>query len=84
METTNNPSRQILATELSEITGNAAVNLTSVETMRRNICAARQERNVPPQLINLAATPMLPQAYQETENSGQFLLYDGSVEVTEE
>ena len=62
-ETSNDPSRQILAAELGGVTETAAVNLPSMDTMRRNIRAARQEINIPPQPINLAAIPALPQAY---------------------
>ena len=35
METTNDPSHQILAVKLVGITGTATVNLPSLETMRR-------------------------------------------------
>ena len=45
----------------------------------RNIHAAQQEKNVPPQPVNRAVMPVLPQTYQETENGDQFLLYNSSV-----
>ena len=36
--------------------------------IRRDISAARQERNVLPQSVNCAAISVPPQAYQDTEN----------------
>ena len=75
-ETSNDTSRQILSTELRGVSETASVNLPSMDTMRRNIRAARQDRNEPPNPINRAAIPVIPQLYQSTENGDQFLLYD--------
>ena len=49
---------------------------SSVETLRRNIRSVRQERNLPPLPINIAAIPAIPQI---PENEEQFLLYDSGV-----
>ena len=35
----------------------------------RNICAAQQEKNVPPESINRAVIPALPQVYHETNSA---------------
>lgn len=78
-ETTADPSRQILADELSAISQTAAVNLPSMDNLRRNIRAVRQERNLPPLPLNRAAIPVLPHQYQVTENGDQFLLFDSGV-----
>ena len=73
------PSRQILADELSAISQTAAVNLPSMDNLRRNTRAVRQERNLPPLPLNRAAIPVLPHQYQVTENGDQFLLFDSGV-----
>ena len=78
-EGTNDTSQQILSAELSAISESVAVNLPSMEVLRRNVRAARQERNMPPLPINRAAIPVLPQQYQQTENGQQFLLFDSGV-----
>ena len=70
-ETTADPSRQILADELSAISQTAAVNLPSMDNLRHNIRAVRQERNLPPLPLNRTAIPVLPQQYQVTENGDQ-------------
>lgn len=75
-ETSNDTSRQILAGELIGISESASVNLPSMNAMRRNIRAARQDRNIPPQPVNIVAIPDIPQEYQITENGEQFLLFD--------
>ena len=37
-----------------------------METLRQNVRAAHQERDLPPLPINRAALPVLPQQYQQT------------------
>ena len=74
-EASNDSSRQILATELGGITETVVVNLPSMESLRQNIRATRQKRNVPLHPVNRAAIPVLPQEYPETENGEQFLLW---------
>ena len=76
---TNDTSQQILSVELSVISESVGTNLPSMEVLRRNIGAARQERNFPPLPINRAAIPMLPRQYQQTENGQQFLIFDSGV-----
>ena len=78
-EGTNDTSQQILSVELSAISESVGTNLPSMEVLRRNIRAARQERNFPPLPINRAAIPVLPRQYQQTENGQQFLIFDSGV-----
>ena len=59
-EGTNDTSQQILSVELSAISESVGTNLPSMEVLRRNIRAARQERNFPPLPINCTAIPVLP------------------------
>ena len=54
-ETTHDTPRQILAAELQNISEEAAVNLPSMNTLSRNIRAARQERDLPPNPLNRQA-----------------------------
>ena len=70
-ETSNDTSRQILAGELGGVTETTIVNLPSMETLRRNIRAACQERNTPSQ--------PLKQQYCETEDGQNFLIFDSGV-----
>ena len=65
-ETSNDTSRQILAGELGGVTETTIVNLPPMETLKRNIRAARQERNTPPQPLSREAIPVIPQQYCET------------------
>ena len=78
-EATFQTSQQIHANQLTGISEGAAINLPSVETLRRNIRSVRQERNLPPLPINIAAIPAIPHEFQITENGEQFLLYDSGV-----
>ena len=78
-ETTHDTSRQILAAELQNIPEDAAVNLPSMNTLSRNIRAARQERDLPQNPLNRQAIPILPNNYQVTSTGDQFLAYDSGV-----
>ena len=78
-ETSNDTSRQILAGELGGVTETTIVNLQPMETLRRNIRAARQERNTPTQPLNREAIPVIPQHYCETEDEQNFLIFDSGV-----
>ena len=78
-ETSNDTSRQILAGELGGVTETTIVNLPPMETLRRNIRAARQERNTPSQPLNREAIPVIPQQYCETEDGQNFLIFDSGV-----
>ena len=69
-------NQQILAKQLGGISEGAAINLPAVETLRRNIHSARQERNLPPLPINIAAIPVLPIEFQTTTSGDQFLFFD--------
>ena len=60
VEATFQTSQQILANQLIRISEGAAINLPSVKTLRRNIRSVRQERNLPPPPINIAAIPAIP------------------------
>ena len=65
--------------ELGNISEGAAVNLPSVTTLARNIRAARQERNVPPNPQTRMEIPELPEEYQVTSGGEQFLAFDSGV-----
>ena len=55
------------------------MNLPSMNTLARNIRATRQERDLPPNTMNLQAIPILPNNYQVTSTGDQFLAYDSGV-----
>ena len=69
-------NQQILAVQLGGISEGPAINLPAVENLRRNICSACQERNLPPPPINIAAIPVLPIEFQTTRSEDQFLFFD--------
>ena len=69
-------NQQILAEQLGGISEGVAINLPAVENLRHNIRSARQERNLPPLLINIAAILVLPIEFQTTTSGDQFLLFD--------
>ena len=50
--------------------------MPAVENLRRNIHSARQERNLPPLPINIAAIPVLLIEFQTTTSGDQFLFFD--------
>ena len=50
--TTQDTTQQILAVELQNVTEDAAVNLPLMNNLAQNICAAREERNLPPNPMN--------------------------------
>ena len=50
--------------------------MPAVENLRHNIHSARQERNLPPLPINIAAIPVLPIEFQTTTCGDQFLFFD--------
>ena len=55
------------------------MNLPSMNNLARNIRAAREERNLPPNPMNRQAIPILPNNYQMTSTGDQFLAYDSGV-----
>ena len=78
-ENSIHPSQQILAEETAGISEGAAINLPSINTLRRNIRSIRQENDIPPLPINIGAILVIPQEYQTTVNREQFLVYDSGV-----
>ena len=75
--TTLDTSQQILATAMENISPAVAVNLPSINTIRRNIRAARQERDLPVNPQDRQAIPaVLPLNYQTTSTGEQFLIHD--------
>jgi len=56
-----------------------AVNLPSIDNIRRDIRSVRQNRDVPPIPINILDIPVMPQEFQITVNGEQFLLFDSGV-----
>lgn len=78
-ETTNDTCQQILGSELQNISQSAAVNLPQLNSIRRNIRAQRQDRNVLPTPLRRQDIPVLPQQYQVTAAGDQFLLFDSGV-----
>ena len=77
--TTQDTSQQILAVELQNISQSAAVNLPQMNTIRRNIRAQRQDRNILPTPLRREDVPILPQQYQLTAAGDQFLLFDSGI-----
>ena len=76
---TMDTSQQILGAEVTNISEGAAVNLPSMENLRRNIHRTREDRNAPPLPINRAAIPALPNEFQLTSNGDPFLIFDSGV-----
>lgn len=77
--TTQEPTQDILADTLQNVSEGAAVNLPSMATLRRNVRYYRQERNLPANPINREAIPELPDEFRVTANGEQFLTYDSGV-----
>ena len=75
-EETEETTQQILGTELRNISDGVAANLPSLETLRRNVCHSRQDRNMPPTPAHREDIPDLPPAYCSTTNGDPFLVYD--------
>ena len=69
-------NQQILAEQLGGRSEGVAINFLVAENLRRNICSARQERNLPPLPINITAIPVLPIEFQTTTRWEQFLFFD--------
>ena len=65
-------NQQILAEQLGAISEGAATNLPVVENLRRNIPSARQEKNLPPLPIKIAAIPVLLIEFQTTTAGNSF------------
>ena len=65
-ETTTDMPQQILGEELANISADAAANLPSTSTMRRNIHKAREDNDLPPNPLTREDIPQLPLAFQNT------------------
>ena len=62
--TTQDTSQQILAVELQNVPQSVAVNLPQINSIRRNIRAQRQDRNILPTPLHREDVPRLPQQYE--------------------
>ena len=71
--------QQILRTELANISADAAANMPSVSTMKRNIRKVREENQLPPNPLNRQEIPLLPEAFRNTLAGECFLIFDSSV-----
>jgi len=78
-QTTVQQSQHILAEEMARISERAAVNLPSIDNIRRNIRSVRQNKDVLPIPINILDILVMPQEFQITVNGEQFLLFDSGV-----
>ena len=68
--------QQILGEQLGNISENAAANLPSIATMRRNIRKAQEDGNIPQILLNREVIPVLPNENQMTKSGEPFLMFD--------
>jgi len=78
-ETTTDMPQQILGAELANISADAAANLPSTSTMRRNIRKAREDNDLPPNPLTREDIPQLPLAFQNTLAGERFLIFDSGV-----
>ena len=62
-ETTEETSQQIVASKLTNVSEEAAVNLLSLDALKRNIYYGSEERNMLPNPQTRDEIPVLPQEY---------------------
>ena len=77
--TTHETAQQILGTELANLAPTAAVNLSNLGNLRRNIRSQQQEQNILPNPPRKEDVPVLPHEYQMTRTGKRFLLFDSGV-----
>ena len=77
-KTTDTP-QQILGAELRNISQDAAANIPSTLTLRRNIRKAREDNDAPHNPVTREDIPILPEQHQNTVTGEPFLIYDSGV-----
>lgn len=77
-ETTTDTPQQILGAELRNISEDAAANLPSTSTLRRNIHKVRED-NMPPNPLSREEIPEIPLDFQNTSAGERFLIFDSGV-----
>ena len=82
-DTTQDTTQQILATEMQGVSETAAVNMPSLENIRRNIRYQRQDNPLPNPLHRNDIPAILPHEYQVTSMEEPFLLLDSGVDDPE-
>ena len=83
-QTTTDTPQQILGAELRNISQDAAANIPSTSTLRRNIRKAREDNDVPHNPVTREDIPVLPEQYQNTVAKGPFLICDSGVGIKSE
>ena len=78
-QTTTDTPQQILGAELRNISQDAAANIPSTSTLRRDIRKAREDYDVPHNPVTREDIPVLPEQYQNTVTGEPFLIYDSGV-----
>lgn len=78
-QTSDNQPQQILGAELANISADAAANLPSTSTLRRNIRRSREDNDMPANPLNRQEIPELPERFRNTLADERFLLFDSGV-----
>ena len=78
-QTTTDTPQQILGAELRNVSQDAAANIPSTSTLRRNVRKARKDNNVPHNPIARKYIPVLPEQYQYTVGRRGVLNYKSGI-----
>ena len=78
-QTTTDTPQQILGAELRNISQDAAANIPSTSTSRRNIRKAPEDNDAQHNPVTRKDIPVLPEQYQNTVAGQPFLIYDSGV-----
>ena len=82
-DTTQDKTQQILAAEMQGVSESAAVNMPSLDNIRRNIRYQRQDNPLPNPLHRNDIPAILTHEYQVTSMEEPFLLLDSGVDDPE-
>ena len=78
-QTTTDTPQHILGAELKNTSQDAAANIPSTSTLRRNIRKAWEDNNVPHNPVTREDIAVLPEQYQNTVVGEPFVIYDSGV-----
>ena len=78
-QTTTDTPQHILWAELRNTSQDAAANIPSTSTLRRNIRKAWEDNNVPHNPVTREDIAVLPEQYQNTVVGEPFVIYDSGV-----